>query len=267
MTETPQAVEPAIADQSADVDQTTVDSADAAPAVTDANDASGGKNPVQKRIDELTRLRRDAERDRDYWRDHATRQTPARPAAADPEAPKKLPTLADHNYDETAYQAALHEHLRAETARQVRDELKREHTEQTSRQRRESFDKRELTFAAKHADYLEMTRDSTLPISQGMVELLQESDVGPDVLYHLANNRDEALRIAQMDEKSAARAIGRLEAQLEKAAPVVPPKPVSKAPPPPPQIEAVEPAVVKDPKEMSDAEFAKWRRRQIAQRR
>jgi hypothetical protein len=264
MTETPQAEEPALAETPV---VETQGNADPAPAVTDADDSSGGKTPIQKRIDELTRLRRDAERDRDYWRDHATRQPPAQPAAAAPEAARKAPTLADHNYDEAAYQAALVEHDKAETARQIRDELKQEQTQQTQRQRRDEFGKREQAFAAKHADYLEVTRDSSLPISQTMVELLAESDAGPEVLYHLANNRDVAMQIAQMDDKSAARAIGRLEAKLEKPAPAVPPKPVSKAPPPPPQIEAVEPAVVKDPSQMSDAEFSKWRRRQIAQRR
>lgn len=260
MTETSQAEGPALAETPVVEDA----GADPAPATTDPSVAAE-KTPTQKRIDELTRLRREAERDRDYWREHANRPTPAKPEVE--AAPEKVPTLAEHNYDEVAYQAALAKHLKAETARQVREELKREQTEQTARQRRESFGKREQVFAAKHEDYLEVTRDNSLPISQAMVELLQESDAGPDVLYHLANNRDEALQISQMDEKSAARAIGRLEAKLETVKPAPVPKPVSKAPPPPPQIEAVEPAVTKTPEQMTDAEFAKWRRRQIAQRR
>jgi hypothetical protein len=261
MTETPSGVEPALAETPV-VDETP--GAESAPAATDAS-AAAEKTPTQKRIDELTWLRREAERDRDYWREHATRQTPANPAV-EASAPKKPPTLAEHNYDESAYQAALAEHFKAETARQVREELQREQAEQSVRQRVESFGKREQAFASKHADYLEITRDPTLPVSEAMVELLQESEVGPEVLYYLGNNREEALKIAQLGEFAAARAIGRLEAKLETVK-TAPPKPVSKAPPPPPQIEAVEPAVAKDPSAMSDAEFAKWRRRQIAQRR
>jgi hypothetical protein len=267
MTETVTGETPAIAEQTPVVESPEV-AADPAPAVTDADEASPGKPPVQKRIDELTRLRREAERDRDHWRAQAMRHTPATPEVAQPEAPKKPPTLAEHNYDEAAYQAALVEHVKAETARQVREDLRKEQAEQTKRQKQETFSTREREFAGKHADYLELTRDGSLPVTQTMVELLQEADAGPEVLYYLANNRDEAFRISQMDEKSAARAIGRLEAKLETPAkPAPPPKPVSKAPPPPPQIEAVEPAVNKDPSQMTDSEFAKWRKRQIAQRR
>src|SRR5688572_5145712 len=102
MTETVTGVEPAIAEQTPVVPEIT-GSADAAPAVTDADEGSGGKPAVQRRIDELTRLRREAERDRDYWREHATRQTPAQPAAVEPEAPKAAPKLADFAYDEEKY--------------------------------------------------------------------------------------------------------------------------------------------------------------------
>jgi hypothetical protein len=46
------------------------------PAVTDAdeNEVVRAAKGVTKRIDELTRLRRDAERDRDHWRELALRQ-------------------------------------------------------------------------------------------------------------------------------------------------------------------------------------------------
>ena len=264
MTETVPGSEPAIAEPTP---VETEVAADPAPAVTDADEVSAGKPPVQKRIDELTRLRREAERDRDYWRQQAARQTPA-PQAAEPDAPKPRPKLADFGYDEDKYQAALSEHLKAETAREVREQLRQEEAQKTERQRRETFSKKEREFASKHADYMDLTRDETLPITQTVARLAAESEMGPDLLYYLANNRDEAAEIAQMDDLAAARAIGRIESKLEKSnAPASPPKPVSKAPPPPPKIEAVEPAVTKDPSEMTDAEFAKWRRRQIAQRR
>lgn len=267
MTETVTGVEPAIADLTPVDTEVT---ADAAPAVTDADDSQDPKRKpgAEARISELTRFRRDAERDRDYWREQAMRTTPASPATAQPEAPKKAPTLADYDYDEAKFSEAFAKHVSAETARQVREDLRKEETERTQRERKDTFVKREKDFATKHTDYEELTRDPSLPITKTMVELVEETENGPGVLYYLANNRDEAAHIARMDERSAARAIGRIESKLEgPVKPAPPPKPVSKAPPPPPQIEAVEPAVSKDPSEMSDAEFAKWRRRQIAQRR
>ena len=264
-----QAQEPAIADETL-VDETEGTAAPA-PAVTDADEASTGKPPVQKRIDELTRHRRDAERERDYWRDQAMRNTPAKPAAAEPEAPKKPPTLAEFEYDEAKFAEALAKHVSDETARKIREDLRREQAEKTQQERRNEFTKRERAFASKHSDYEDVTRDPSLPITQTMADLVAEAENGPDVLYYLANNRDEALRIAQMDEKSAARAIGRIEAKLE-APPAAPaPKPVSKAPPPPPQIDTGESAVristtSPDSDKMSDDEWVKAERKRIARK-
>lgn len=253
--------EPAIADQTS-----TEVTADPAPAVTDADEAPAGKPPVQKRIDELTRLRREAERDRDYWREQASRNTQAQPAAADPDAPRKAPTLAEHNYDEAAYQAALTTHLREEAAQAARAEFRKEQAQLTEKQRAESWHKRQAEFAAKTPDYEE--KAFYAPISKEVAQIVMDLEKGPAVAYYLGQHPDEAREISAMPERQAAVAIGRIEAKLDKPAPTAPqPTPVSKAPPPPPKIEAVEPAVKKDPKDMTDAEFAKWRRRQIAQRR
>lgn len=262
MTETVvQAQEPAIADQTS-----TEVSADAAPAVTDADEATTGKPPVQKRIDELTRLRREAERDRDYWRDQASRQPQAKPETVAPEAPKPPPKLADYNYDEAAYQAALTAHVTEEAARKVREEFRKEQAQLTERQRAESWAKRQAEFAAKTPDYEE--KAFYAPITKEVAEIVKDLEKGPAVAYYLGEHPDEARAISAMSERQAAIAIGRIEAKLDQpAAPASTPKPVSKAPPPPPQIEAVEPAVNKDPSQMTDAEFAKWRKRQIAQRR
>ncbi len=265
MTETVTGGEPAIADQTPVVAETT-GSADAAPAVTDADEATTGKPPVQKRIDELTRLRREAERDRDYWREQASRQPQAKPEAAEPDAPKKPPTLAEFDYDEAAYQAALTAHVSEEAARKVREEFRKEQAQLTERQRAESWAKRQAEFAAKTPDYEEKAYYA--PISTDVAHIVMDLERGPEVAYYLGQHPDEARAISAMSERQAAVAIGRIEAKLDApAAPAPAPKPVSKAPPPPPQIEAVEPAVAKDPSEMTDAEFAKWRKRQIAQRR
>jgi hypothetical protein len=268
MTETSQALEPAIADES--VDDTTEDTAAPAPAVTDADEASAGKPPVQKRIDELTRLRRDAERERDYWREHAMRQNPAKPDTAEAEAPKKPPTLADFDYDETKFAEAFAKFVREETAQKVREDLRKEEAEKAERVQRESFSKREREFASKHADYEELTRDPSLPVTQIMAALAREAENGPEILYYLANHREEAERIAGMDERSAARAIGRIESKLE-APPPPPPKPVSKAPPPPPQIEAGDTAVristtSPDSDKLSDDEWVRAEKKRLARK-
>lgn len=255
--------EPAIADQTPVVDET-AGPADPAPAVTDADEATTGKPPVQKRIDELTRLRREAERDRDYWRDQASRTPQAQPAAQ-ADAPKAAPKLADFNYDESAYQAAATAYAREEAAEAAREVFRKEQEQLTEKQRAESWNKRQSEFMAKTPDYEE--KAFYAPISKEVAQIVMDLEQGPAVAYYLGEHPNEARAISAMSERQAAVAIGRIEAKLEKpAAPVQKPA-VSKAPPPTPKIEAVEPAVSKDPSEMTDAEFAKWRKRQIAQRR
>jgi hypothetical protein len=219
--------------------------AESSPAVNDADESTKPKpkgNGIQGRIDELTRLRYDAERDRDYWREMATRQQPqAKPEPAKPEAPKPAPKLEDFNYDEAAYQAALFEHVKGEAARAAREELQQERAREKDQAKRQTFKQRETDFAKANPDYFTITRDRSLPFTQDLVELAAESEKGPEILHHLAMNRDLAEQIAGLSPVAVAREIGRLEARFEKpAAPAPVPKPVSKAPPPPPKIEATD---------------------------
>jgi hypothetical protein len=245
--------------------------AESTPAVTDANvkPVPPPEEPVQKRIDKLTWQARQAERDRDYWRQQA-QQTPAKPAA-EPEKPKEPPKLADFDFDEVAYQKALTEHVSAEAARQVREEFRKEQEQLTQQQKAESWRKRETEFAAKTPDYEETAYYA--PIPDKAAEIIKDCENGPQIAYYLGKHLDEAQALNGLSEAAMARAIGRIEAKLE--APEVPPapapapKPVSKAPPPPPKIEATEPAISKswnDPS-LSQEEFNKRRRQVIAQRR
>jgi hypothetical protein len=100
-----------------------------------------------------------------------------------------------------------------------------------------------------------------------MLEIITESDDGPALAYYLGKNLDVAARIAQLPPLAAARELGRIEVNLAFEREKAKLKPVvSQAPPPTPKIEATEPAVSKDPSQMTDREFAKWREKQIAQR-
>lgn len=243
------------------------------PAVIDANEKpvpAPEVDPVQKRIDKLTREKRELEWDRNRWRDQASRPTPAQPAAA-AETPKAVPKLEDYNFDEAAYQTALTAHVTAEAARQVRDEFRKEQEQLTQRQRTESWRKRESDFAAKTPDYEDKAYYA--PIPDKAVEIIRDCENGPEIAYYLGEHPEEARALDGMSETAMARAIGRIESKLAapavSPAPAPAPKPVSKAPPPPPKIEAVEPAITKawnDPA-LSQEEFNKRRKQVIAQRR
>jgi hypothetical protein len=249
--------------------------AESSPAVTDADESSEPKpKGVQKRIDELTRLRHEAQRERDHWRELAMRQqAPAKQEAPQADKPKALPKLEDFNYDEAAYQAALITHATQEASRKVREELRAEEAERQKAERAKSWKTRENEFKAKNPDYEDVVY--TAPISDAMADLIMESEIGAELAYYLGKNTDEASRIAQLDPVKAARELGRIEAKLEKppAAPVAPrPPPVSKAPPPPPRIEATESAAPiradsPDSDKLSDAEWMRLRNKQVARKK
>jgi hypothetical protein len=244
--------------------------AESSPAVNDADESSEPKpKGVQKRIDELTRNWREAERREAALLDMLQRQqTPAKQEAA-PEKPKTLPKLEDFNYDEAAYQVALFNHASTEAARQVREELKREEQQREQQERVKSWKTRETEFKAKTPDYESVAHYA--PMSDAMVQVITESDIGPEIAYFLGKNLDTAQRIAQLDPVKAAREIGRIEAKLEKPpAPTPPPPrpaPVSQAPPPPPRLETSEPAIDKDPDQMSMGDWLKWRNKQLSRKK
>ena len=71
----------------------------------------------------------------------------------------------------------------------------------------------------KYADFDQVALANDLPVTKAMGELIMTSDAGPDVLYHLGQNRALAAQIAAMNQVEAARAIGRIEASLSQPRP------------------------------------------------
>jgi hypothetical protein len=98
-----------------------------------------------------------------------------------------------------------------------------------------------------------------LPLTQPIAAALIESDAPAKLMAHLSAHPEEVERIAALSPARQAAEIGKLEAKIASA-----PK-VSKAPPPITPIGGTR-GGDKDPAQMTDAEFAKWRKAQIAQR-
>lgn len=76
---------------------------------------------------------------------------------------------------------------------------------------------RQNSFKAETPDYLEALGSSTVVVSDQVRDAIIESDVGPQILYHLAKNPDVAEKIQGMTVSGALRALGKLEAKLEGA--------------------------------------------------
>jgi len=246
--------------------------ADPSPAVNDTDDIATKAKGVGKRIDELTRNWRETERDRDHWRELALKQTQPQ-QRTEPEASVTEKTLADFEYDEVKYQRYLKDEVSKTAVEAARRELKAEQERNAGAQRKVSFVARETEFAKSVDDYDAITRNPRLPITEAMVEVVEDSDDGPALLYHLGKNPDITAKLAQLPPIAVARELGKIEARLayerERAKEA---SKVSKAPAPPPKVDGLEPSIgnVKpdspDSDKLSDDEWARRRNKQVSRR-
>lgn len=83
-----------------------------------------------------------------------------------------------------------------------------------------AWGERQAATKAEIPDYEATISASSVAVSDEVRDAILDSDVGPRILYHLAKNPDEAKALGDLSVRAALRKIGKLEAQLEKAAPV-----------------------------------------------
>ena len=225
------------------------------------SDSSTEKNGVQERIDELTRFRREAERDRDYWRDLAMKHQPEQPKEEEPVKPVEFKTLEDFDYDEGAYQRYMFDTVTEQATQKALDAVKQERAQGDAEQRVNNFRARMSEYATKVDDYYHVVENPALPMDQKMIDIVQSMESGPEIVYHLGKNIPLAQQIAKLSPIQAAVEIGRIEAQLqaEKKA-----GSVSKAPPPAPKIEGTNQVIEKDPDSMTMEQWLKWRGKNLA---
>ena len=68
---------------------------------------------------------------------------------------------------------------------------------------------------AEMPDFDELVAASDVVVNNAVRDAILESDVGPKILYHLAENNDLAKKIASLSPNAALREIGKLEARFE----------------------------------------------------
>ena len=72
---------------------------------------------------------------------------------------------------------------------------------------------------AELPDFDDIVASSDVVVNDDIRDAILESDVGPQILYHLAENDEVAKKIAGLSPKQALREIGKLEARFEKTEP------------------------------------------------
>lgn len=178
-------------------------------------DEKGRFKGVQPRIDELTRARREAEREAAYWRNVAQgSKGSAEPAVPQKPTPDKFSDYAEYVEALTDWKAEAVVTKRFTEQAQARADETRATTWQERQDKvRESM-----------PDYDDVLAMADTPLANHVREVLVESDQGPALAYHLAKHPDTLMRLNGLAPLQAAREIGRIEASLAS-------KPVAEATP------------------------------------
>lgn len=219
------------------------------------------KASVQKRIDQLTRTARAAERDRDYWREQARlaaqgRQQPQEEPKQQQTGGDAPPKLEDFNSDAEYFRALARYEVQQEQA-------KARQSEETARQQQESdtlrarFDEGRTSALEKYPDYDEVVHDPSLRVPGDIARLVFQTENPNDVAYHLAKNPKVLADVGSLPLPTAAMKLGQISARL--GAPASAPKSATKAPKPPPTVKPRGSSPGKDPNKMSQDEYNAWR--------
>lgn len=209
-------------------------SGDDAAASTDEGQAEKPKpkQSVQDRINELTAARREAERDRDFYREQALRQQQAQPAPEAQVTPQGdgRPDRADYD-DDFAYIEDLTDWKAAQAAGQY---AQRATMQARQQQVVETYHSRVATLYpnGKPAGLAAFERIAVVP--EAVNEVIGASDIGPRIAAHLGDNPAELVRLERLNPVQQARELTLLEMRLSQPGRPTP-KTATDAPEPIPQ--------------------------------
>ena len=270
----------------ADLQQPTADDPAAAPPQqpdTPQQQEQRRNRGVQKRLDELTRARADAERRADMLLE-ANRELVARVARGDtPAAPVQQPQApvddrpkeSDYPGDYRAFLRAEAEWVAAQKVEKVlqQDREAREREQQTQREQQAhqqqiaqvetvltDFGKRNAEYAKAAPDFAEASHAlDHIEVGPHNAPMVQTILLRPDsakILHGFAMNPGEAERIAALPPALQGAAVGEFAASVNRA-----PRP-STAPPPGRAVTGMRPPSSGAPSSSSMEDYAVWRSRQ-----
>jgi len=211
------------------------------------------KKTAQERIDEITRARREAEREREYWKQIALDKEREKAKPEDkPEPTTTLPRPVISQFETTeAYEDAL---LDWNDKRKALDsETKRQAQEQEANLNK--FNTAAEEARKKYPDFDEVVE---VPVFSPQMRLsIFNSDIGPEMAYFLGlpENRDAATKIRSMPPEKQYYEMGKLEIRLTLAQKT---KKVPSAPAPITPVGISGTGGDTDPSKMTTAEWMAW---------
>jgi hypothetical protein len=179
------------------------------------------QNPkLEKRFSEITKQREEARQDAQRER-QARVDLEQRLAALEQQRQPQQQSYIDQEpqpsqfADAFEYAKALAE-FSTEKALAERDRQVAQAREQEAQQKIiQSWAQKVQEAKAELPDFDDLVASSDVVVNNAVRDAILESDVGPKILYHLAENNDLAKKIASLSPNAALREIGRLEAKFE----------------------------------------------------
>jgi len=179
------------------------------------------QNPkLEKRFSEITKQREEARKEAQNER-QARVELEQRLAALEQQRQPQQQSYVDQEpqpsqfNDAFEYAKALAE-FSTEKALAERDRQLAQQKEQEAQQKIiQSWAQKVQEAKAELPDFDDLVASSDVVVNNAVRDAILESDVGPKILYHLAENNDLAKKIASLSPNAALREIGKLEAKFE----------------------------------------------------
>jgi hypothetical protein len=179
------------------------------------------QNPkLEKRFSEITKQREEARQEAQRER-QARVDLEQRLAVLEQQRQPQQQSYVDQEpqpsqfADAFEYAKALAE-FSTERALAQRDRQEAQQKEQEAQQKIiQSWAQKVQEAKAELPDFDDLVASSDVVVNNAVRDAILESDVGPKILYHLAENNDLAKRIASLSPNAALREIGKLEARFE----------------------------------------------------
>lgn len=180
----------------------------------DKGDRKPKRNSFKKRLDRMRRRESEARREADYWRQQAHINNQKQPEKETVKKDSSKPRSEDYDSNDDFIEA-----LTDWKTKQAIDDYDKNMSKKSNEKRQievaRNWQSKVNEFKVNHPDFDEIMEDvSDISIADPIRDAILEA--GPEVLYELAKDPDEASRIASLSPYSAIREIGKIEARLSK---------------------------------------------------
>jgi hypothetical protein len=229
------------------------------------------KGGFKKRIERFQKRLSEKEAEVEHWKQAALKSQPqpkpeSKTADVKPVDKPKAESFETHDeYVEALTDWKMEQREKAQEIKSKEAQVRTEFQKTV-----DAFQAKVTEFKEENDDFDEVVADvDDIPLSFAIHDAIMTSDLGPQVMYELAKNRKELVRINGLSAIAAAREIGKLEARLSTKEETPKETKQTKAPPPLKPVGSGKSASVKksihDPN-LGQKEFERLREEQEAQR-